>query len=193
MPPETPLRHITTPTLHTPRLMLRPLQLDDAADLQASFNHWEVVRYLTHHVPWPYPDGEALRYLHEDALPAMEDGEEWHWSIRLRDDHSLIGSVCVMDETDNNRGFWLAPPYQGQGLMWEVCEVINHFWFETLQRPALRVAKSALNEASCRLSMREGMRLVETREDQFVCGRTEEQIWELSREQWRAIAGRQQD
>ncbi|OUM07072.1 GNAT family N-acetyltransferase [Pseudomonas syringae] len=178
---------VFTPTLHTPRLLLLPLQLEDAPAMQSLFNHWDVVRYLTHHVPWPYPEGEALRYLREDALPAMQDGEEWHWSIRLRGrQEQLIGSACMMDEQDNNRGFWLSPPYQGLGLMSEVCEAIDRFWFETLGRPVLRVAKSVLNAASCRLSQREGMRLVAVQESQFVCGTTQEQLWELTREEWQA-------
>ncbi|KPZ09375.1 Uncharacterized protein ALO40_01382 [Pseudomonas syringae pv. viburni] len=189
--PETKTRSVVlTPPLHTPRLLLLPLQLEDAPAMQSLFNHWEVVRYLTHHVPWPYPEGEALRYLREDALPAMQDGEEWHWSIRLRDQQDrLIGSACMMDEQDNNRGFWLSPAYQGLGLMSEVCVAIDRFWFETLRRPVLRVAKSALNEASCRLSQREGMRLVTVQESQFVCGTTQEQLWELTRDEWRANNG----
>jgi RimJ/RimL family protein N-acetyltransferase len=184
--------HIPTPTLHTPRLELRPLQLEDADVLQASFAHWEVVRYLTHHVPWPYPEGETLRYLREDALPAMEAGEEWHWTLRLRSEPDrLIGSACVMDEADNNRGFWLAVSYQGQGLMSEVCAVLNRFWFEELGRPVMRVAKAALNVASCRLSRSEGMRLVQRNEELFVYGKAEEQIWEITQEEWRIRNARQ--
>ncbi|KPY86778.1 Acetyltransferase, including N-acetylase of ribosomal protein [Pseudomonas caricapapayae] len=181
---------IPTPTLYTPRLVLRPVQLEDAAVMQTLFNQWEVVRYLTHHVPWPYPDGEALRHIREDVLPAMQNGEEWHWSIRLSGEQEpLIGAACMMDEEDNNRGFWLSTPYQGLGLMSEVCVAIDRFWFETLKRPVLRVAKSALNEASYRLSQREGMRLVTVQEAQFVCGTTQEQIWELTRQEWRANNG----
>ena len=161
------------------------MQLEDAAALQAAFAEWEVVRYLTHHVPWPYPEGETLRYLREDALPAMDAGEEWHWTLRLRSDpHRVIGSACLMDETDNNRGFWLATPYQGLGLMSEACEVLNRFWFMTLGRPDMRVAKAAVNEASCRLSRAEGMRLIKRHEELFVCGKAEEQIWEITREEW---------
>lgn len=174
-----------TPILHTARLELRPLQLEDADALQASFAHWEVVRFLTHHVPWPYPEGETLRYLREDALPAMDAGEEWHWTLRLRSDPDrVIGSACLMDEDDNNRGFWLAKPYQGLGLMSEACAALNRFWFVTLGRPDMRVAKAALNEASCRLSRSEGMRIVKRQEEQFVCGTAEEQIWEITREEW---------
>ncbi|RMU31747.1 hypothetical protein ALP30_04070 [Pseudomonas syringae pv. primulae] len=46
-----------------------------------------------------------------------------------------------------------------------------------------------VNEASCRLSQREGMRLVTVQESQFVCGTTQEQLWELTRDEWRANNG----
>lgn len=178
------------PTLHTPRLTLQPARLEDAPHFQQAFDHWEVVRYLVHHVPWPYPEGEAQRYLRDNALPAMADGEEWHWSIRLRSaPDTLIGAACLMDEPDNNRGFWLTPAWQGQGLMSEVCAAINRFWFIDLARPVMRVVKATANEASCRLSRREGMRLVGCSEDLFVCGPLQEQLWEITREEWLAKNG----
>ena len=34
-------------TLKTPRLLLRPLTLPDAAPVQILFPHWDIVRYLT--------------------------------------------------------------------------------------------------------------------------------------------------
>ncbi|WP_213877491.1 GNAT family N-acetyltransferase [Pseudomonas sp. dw_358] len=177
---------IPTPVLCTRRLILEPLCVADADRYQALFNDWEVVRYLTHLVPWPYPEGEALRHIREDALPAMADGEEWHWTLRLRANPELmIGVICVMDEPDNQRGFWIAPPWQGQGLMSEACAVVTRFWFETLGQPSLRVAKAAVNEASRRLSTREGMRMVDSRPDEFVCGQLVEEIWEMTREEWR--------
>lgn len=180
-------RPILTPALQTARLELCPLQLEDAGALQAAFAHWEVVRYLTHHVPWPYPAGEMLRYLCEDALPAMAAGEEWHWTLRLRTaPEQLIGAACLMDEPDNNRGFWIATPYQQQGFMSEACVALNRFWFQTLERSCMRVAKAAINEASCRLSQAEGMRLVKRQEDLFVCGKAEEQIWETTKAEWLA-------
>ena len=48
----------------------------------------------------------------------------------------------------------------------------------------MRVAEASLDEASRRLSLAEGRRLVETRDDLFVCGPLKEEIWELTREQW---------
>lgn len=174
-----------TPTLSTPRLTLTPLALADAPAIQQLFAHWEVVRYLDHRVPWPYPDDGALTYVRDVALPGMTAGREWHWMIRLGTATGpCIGSISLYDQPGNNRGFWLAPPWQGQGYMGEACEVINAFWFETLGRPLMQVPKAVENQASRAISLREGMRKVETREGRFVCGPMPKEIWELTREEW---------
>lgn len=173
------------PTLYTERLILRPLTLDDADAVQQHFPHWEVVRYLNALVPWPYPVDGALSYLQNVALPAMVRGEEWHWSIRLKTaPEQLIGNVSLMDEVDNNRGFWLALPWQGQGLMTEASAAVTDYWFTVLQRPLMRVPKAAPNLGSRRISERTGMRLIRTDEGQFVEGTFLRDIWEMTREEW---------
>src|SRR5262245_59858268 len=64
------------------RLFLRPLDLADADALQQIFPRWEIVRFLGLEIPWPYPQGGALTFIRETALPAMRQGSEWHWTIR---------------------------------------------------------------------------------------------------------------
>lgn len=173
------------PTLSTARLKLVPLQLADAEQIQPLFAHWEVVRYLNSQVPWPYPADGALSYLRDVALPAMAAGSEWHWTLRPADERErIIGVISLMDTPGNNRGFWIAPAWQRQGLMSEACAAVNRYWFEVLQRPLMRVPKAAANIASQRLSEREGMRLVETGESDYVAGRLPSQLWEISREEW---------
>jgi RimJ/RimL family protein N-acetyltransferase len=173
------------PTLDTPRLTLTPLQLTDAPLIQQLFAHWEVVRYLDSRVPWPYPADGALCYVRDVALPAIERGEEWHWMIRVSDDpEQAIGSISLYDQPGNNRGFWLAPQWHGCGYMSEACEVVNRYWFETLDRPVMQVPKAVGNQASRRVSEREGMTLVSVSEARFVSGVMGKEIWELSREQW---------
>jgi [ribosomal protein S5]-alanine N-acetyltransferase len=73
-----------TPTLGTPRLILRPLELADASQAQVLFAHWEVVRYLTSLVPWPYPSDGAYMFYRDVTLPAVARGEEWAWSFGLK-------------------------------------------------------------------------------------------------------------
>jgi len=69
-----------TPPLETPRLILRPLELADSEQAQAIFPHWEVVRYLAHTVPWPYPPDGVYTFYRDVALPAVELGEAWQWT-----------------------------------------------------------------------------------------------------------------
>lgn len=176
---------MSLPTLHTSRLLLRPLQLDDAPAIQRVFPQWEIVRYLAANIPWPYPDDGALTFVRDFALPAMAAQTEWHWTLRLRErPTTLIGLISLQDQPDNHRGFWLVPEQWRRGLMGEACAAVNAFWFAELQRPVLRVPKAALNEGSRRLSHREGMRLVQQGEADYICGRLPSELWELTREEW---------
>ncbi|WP_433771149.1 GNAT family N-acetyltransferase [Pseudomonas putida] len=173
------------PILYTERLILRPLELADAEAIQQQFPHWEVVRYLNALVPWPYPADGALTYLRDNALPAIARGEEWHWTIRLQSaPDQLIGNISLMNEKDNNRGFWLGPQWQGQGLMTEASEAVTRYWFTTLGRDVLRVPKATNNIGSRKLSERTGMRLIGVDEGDFVGGRFAREIWEITREEW---------
>lgn len=175
----------TIPVLQTRRLILTPLQLSDAPAIQQLFPHWDVVRYLDSRVPWPYPDDGALTYIRDHALTAIEAGREWHWMIRRCEEpaHSM-GSISLYDQPGNNRGFWLAPQWQGNGYMREASEAINAYWFETLGRPLMQVPKAVGNQASRRVSEREGMRLIATGQGDFVCGQMVKEIWEMRREDW---------
>jgi [ribosomal protein S5]-alanine N-acetyltransferase len=176
-----------TPELETRRLFLRPLELADAGQVQALFPQWEIVKYLAKKVPWPYPPDGATTFLRDVALPAVERGEQWYWTLRLRKrPDNLIGIVNLSSEETHNRGFWIAPRWQGQGLMSEACDAVTDFWFETLGFPVLRVPKAIANTASRRISERQGMRVVAMEERDYVCGRLPSEIWEITAAEWRA-------
>jgi [ribosomal protein S5]-alanine N-acetyltransferase len=176
-----------TSELETPRLVLRPLELADATQAQILFPHWEIVRYLANKVPWPYPADGAHTFYRDVALPAIQRGDAWHWSLRLKTNlEQLIGTIDLRKTENDNRGFWLALPWQGQGLMLEACDAVTDFWFDTLKFPVLRAPKAVVNVASRRISEKQGMRLVGTEERDYVCGRLLSEIWEITAEEWRA-------
>ena len=108
---------------------MRPLEIADATQIQELFPHWEVVKHLNDRVPWPYPADGAHQFLRDVALPAMERGEQWSWSIRLKSDpHQLIGCISLMKGVHENRGFWLGLPWHGQGLMTEASDAVQAGW-----------------------------------------------------------------
>jgi ribosomal-protein-alanine N-acetyltransferase len=99
-----------TPTLETGRLLLRPIELADAEQIQAVFPSWEIVKYLANKVPWPYPSDGALTFLRDIALPTIARGDEWIWTIRRKEEPgTIIGSINLRKSADENRGFWIAP------------------------------------------------------------------------------------
>jgi [ribosomal protein S5]-alanine N-acetyltransferase len=170
----------------TARLNLLPLDLADAPQIQELFAHWEIVRYMRNIVPWPYPADGALIHLRDVALPAIARGDQWVWTLRHKaSPEQVIGVINLRRGQQDNRGFWLGLPWQGQGLMSEACVWANDFWFEKMGFSVLRVAKAHVNTSSRRISAKQGMRLVGFEERDYVCGRLSSEIWEISAEEWR--------
>jgi RimJ/RimL family protein N-acetyltransferase len=179
------LTSIRAVELHTPRLLLRPLQLSDAPQTQLLFPHWEIVKHLNAIVPWPFPADGVITHYRETTFPAIERGEEWHWTLRLRESpEQHIGAISLCAGESNNRGFWLGLPWHRQGLMTEAVIAANDFWFDVLGFPVLRAPKAVANLASRRISEKTGMRMVATEERNYVSGRLPSEIWEITAEEW---------
>jgi RimJ/RimL family protein N-acetyltransferase len=175
------------PVLDTPRLVLRPLELADADQAQPLFANWEIVKYMNARVGWPLLPNSTFLYYRDVALPAMERGEEWHWTLRLRtDSERLIGGISLMRKENENRGFWLGLPWQGQGLMTEACNAVTDYWFDVLKFRVLRIPKAIPNIASRRISEKQGMKIIATEDRDYVSGRLASEIWEITAEEWRA-------
>ena len=155
--------------------------------MQQLFPRWEIVRYLSARVPWPYPPDGASAFYREVAIPAMERGNQWHWTLRLKTHpEEIVGSIALLKGENKNRGFWLGLPWQGQGLMREACDAVTEYWFEVLKFPVLRAPKAIANAASRRISEHQGMRIIAQVEHDFVCGRLPAEIWEITAEEWHA-------
>ncbi len=176
------------PELQTARLLLRPLQLADAEQTQRLFPRWEIVRFLTAKVPWPYPEGRALESYRESIMPAIDRGDEWHWTLRLKTaPEQHIGVVSLYRDEWDSRGYWLGLPWQGKGLMTEAVRAVNDYWFDVLRFPVLRAPKAVANTGSRRISEETGMRLIATTEREYVSGRLPAELWEITAKEWHAV------
>lgn len=172
--------------LQTRRLLLRPLTLADAEQVQRIFPVWGVVEFLNSRVPWPYPADGVYTHYRDQVLPGMERGEEWHWTLRPKHDPDrIVGVVALFAGETNNRGFWLGVPWQRQGLMTEAAEAVTNFWFDVLGQKVMRVPKAVSNTGSRRISERSGMRVIATGEGDYVSGKLPTETWEITAEEWR--------
>jgi RimJ/RimL family protein N-acetyltransferase len=179
---------VDRPALDTSRLSLRPLELNDALQVKPLFARWEIVKQLNAKIPWPFPDDGVHTFYRDSALPAIARGEEFHWMLRLKGDpeERIIGSITLILRGENNRGFWIAREWQGQGLMTEAAAEVTRFWFEELRQPVLRVLKARDNAASRAISLHQGMRRIAECDAEYVSGRLPSERWELTAEEWRA-------
>jgi [ribosomal protein S5]-alanine N-acetyltransferase len=173
-------------TLETERLILRPLELADAEQIQELFAQWEIVRMLNARVPWPFPEDGALRNIRDVALPAVERGEAWDWTLRLKEEPERIIGRIGLYVRENNRGFWMGLPWQGRGLMTEAVIAVTDYWFEVLGFPVLRAPKAVENAGSRRISEKMGMRVVDTKDSEYVSGSLLTEVWEITADEWRA-------
>jgi [ribosomal protein S5]-alanine N-acetyltransferase len=174
-------------TLQTGRLLLQPLQLADAEQSQLLLPHWEMVKYMGVQIPWPYPDDGALTYYRDVAIPGMESGGQWHWTLRLRESpEKHIGAISLFSRDGYAaRGFWLGIPWQGRGLMTEAVVAVNDYCFDVLGFSVLRAPKAIDNITSRRISEKTGMRVIAIEDRDYVCGRLPSEIWEITAEEWR--------
>ena len=173
--------------LTTERLILQPLQLSDAEQIQQLFPVWEIVQFLNASVPWPYPPDGVHQFFRDVALPAIARGDEWYWTLRpTQQPERIIGALSLHRGDKLNRGFWLSPPWRGQGLMTEAVYATNDYWFDALGFEVLRVSKAVANSGSRRISEKTGMRVTECYEADYVSGHLPTERWELTATEWRA-------
>jgi len=138
------------------------------------------------HCSMPYPEDGVFQFYRDIAIPSIERGDEWHWTIRLKGTPDLpIGVISLHRISVDNRGYWLGIPWQGRGLMTEAVAAVNDYWFDVLGFQVLRAPKAIANESSRRISIKTGMRMIGLEERDFVSGRLMAEIWEINAEEWR--------
>jgi RimJ/RimL family protein N-acetyltransferase len=179
---------VYTPTLETPRLILRPAKMDDAPIVQRKFAKWEIVNLLAR-VPWPYPADGAETHLRK-LVPQVEARALCAWSIYLRDgDGELIGAIILKPFDGANRsmrGFWLDTPHWGKGYMTEAANAVTDFAFRQLHWPFIWISNPAANTRSSAVKERQEAVLIETTEADSVSGEGPRQIWRIDANDWLA-------
>ncbi|MCR9212833.1 MAG: GNAT family N-acetyltransferase [Proteobacteria bacterium] len=183
---------IPPPAFTTSRLIIRPPETADIPSWQKNFVDYEVIRHLHAHIPWPYPENGVETHLNEAILP-NQGKDKWVWVLCHKDQpEEVIGSIEIrrtdagVGENDN-RGFWLAQKFWGQGLMSEALVPVMNYAFTKLGFKSMVLSNATRNRRSSRVKKRHGARFVATAPARFVDPTyTEKEIWEITREEWEA-------
>ena len=195
---------LTDAPLRTERLVLRPLEASDAADVFEYQRLPEVIRYL----PWPERDrGEAYEHTAKRAagrilaadgdffvfaatLPGTPATDSSSGDVPARD--RVIGDFMVrvssVQHAQLELGWVLHPDFQGRGFAREAASAVLAFAFETLDPHRVQAFLDARNGASAALCERLGMRREATiLEEEYNDGEwTDTAVYGVLRREWAA-------
>ena len=163
------------------------MTLDDAPAVQKHFGTWNVIKQIgSGGVSWPYPADGAERYL-ASVLEDGVDDDRYLWALTSRDDLSeAIGAIeyrLAPGETDN-RGFWLAEPFWGRGLMTEAVIATQDYVFFELNADRVVVRNAVSNAASRAVKEKCGARLLGREPQSYLSGDESQEVWEVLRVDW---------
>jgi RimJ/RimL family protein N-acetyltransferase len=151
---------VTTTTLATPRLVLRPFGLHDASTVQRLAGAREIAD-TTLNIPHPYEAGMAEQWIagHESS---REAGTLVVFAVVLREGMQLIGAIGLTIDRAANKGdlgYWIGKPYWGKGFCTEAARAVLGYGFETLGLNRISARHFARNPASGRVMAKIGMTL----------------------------------
>ncbi len=181
----------SVPVFQTARLFLKLPEPSNLPAYSQNFVDYEVLRFLSNRVPWPYPEKGVWDYFNTQIFPE-QGNSRWLWGLFLKNNpEEPIGGVELWRETTperpDHRGFWLAHRFWGQGLMTEALVPITDYAFDALGFEFLIFANAAGNERSRRIKEKQGAHFLGVRPGSFVDPTlTEQEIWRLDAQAWRA-------
>lgn len=144
--------------LTTDRLVLRPFQPEDAADVQRLAGD-RAVAATTLRIPHPYEDGMAETWI-ATLGPAFAKGEHLALAVTRREDGVLMGAVGLTPNSDNESaelGYWIGTPHWGRGYATEAARALVRFGFDHLKLNRVYAHHFANNPASGRVLQKAGL------------------------------------
>lgn len=146
------------PVLLTPRLRLRPFDVNDAGDVHRLAGDFAVAD-TTLAIPHPYEDGMAERWI--ATLPEeFAAGRQVVLAVADRATAALIGAIGLILRPEHSRaelGYWIGRPFWGRGYATEAAGAMLRYGFETLGLHRLYACHFARNPASGRVLEKVGM------------------------------------
>jgi RimJ/RimL family protein N-acetyltransferase len=143
---------VASRVLETTRIHLRPLALEDAAELHVAYGDAQVMRF------WDGPPTADIAETAQRIRRSLAVGRKWHaaWGVVLKDTGQFAGMVNYHTrEPWNHRltvGWILARPYWRQGLAREaMAELLDHC-FTRLDTHRVEAEIEPENVASIRLA-----------------------------------------
>ncbi|MFH1313813.1 MAG: GNAT family N-acetyltransferase [Candidatus Eisenbacteria bacterium] len=149
----------TRPTLETKRLVLRPFELKDAADIQRLAGDRAVADTVLN-IPHPYEDGMAEEWISSHQENFNED-KGVTFAVISKEGGHLMGAISLMGISRRfsraELGYWIGKPYWNQGFCTEAGETVLKYGFEEMGLNRIFASHFSRNPASGRVMAKLGM------------------------------------
>jgi len=148
------------PTLETERLLLRPFQMSDAADVRRLAGCEQITKQLSR-MPNPSPRGQAEKWISGQKAD-YHTGKNLNFAITLKRTGELMGSIGLCPKEELLRaevGYWVGVPYWSAGYATEALREMIRFGFDDFALQRIYAVHFATNLASGRVMEKAGMKL----------------------------------
>ncbi len=141
--------------------------MDDAQQVLFLRSDKEVNKYIQRPVTNTIADAEAFV---DKITRGLEKGENINWSLTLKGDPKMIGSICLWNFSEDQKtgevGYDLISEYHAQGIMSEALACVLDFGFDKLGLNEIEAFTHYLNEPSTRLLAKHDFKHLEGRKDE---------------------------
>ena len=147
------------PVLETERLLLRPLLLADAPEVQRLVGDRDIAS-TTINIPHPYENGMAEQFIKAQEQK-FKQGESVDFAIVQREQGLLIGSIGLRLASEHDRaeiGYWIGKPYWNEGYCTEAARAVLKYGFELAGLNRIHATHFSRNPASGRVMQKIGMK-----------------------------------
>ena len=144
--------------MRTDRLLLRPLEMSDASDIQLLAGDRDVAS-TTRNIPHPYEDGMAEKWI-KSCQEKTVSGELISFAITLSSDGSFLGAIGVRPDDTRKQAelsYWIGKPHWNQGYATEAVKAVVHDCFTHLELDRVYAAHFTRNPSSGRVMQKAGM------------------------------------
>lgn len=139
------------PTLHTERLTLRPLVIEDAPAIYEIFSDPEAMRYL------PARPNASLEQTIAGLTMRLSREGGINWALCLKGDDTALGIVQYLGQTRfPEMGYIIHRTYWGRGLVVEGCQAALDYGFRDLGYERVEFWIDERNAASIRVAEKLG-------------------------------------
>ena len=146
----------TFPILHTPRLTLRQLTVDDFPALVKYANNKKISDQVIN-IPYPYQEMNAVFRL-SYVVQGFKAKTRFVFAIILKENQELAGEISLhLNQQYAEMGYWVGEPFWNQGIATEAAGAIIQFGFQQLGLQLIYATCHIDNTASGKVLLHHGM------------------------------------